>query len=745
MSSNNDDVIFIEEPEISFTQCEDTSLVWFVLIVDDDKDVHSATEYALKDLAILGRGVRFLNAYSINACTTVLQDHPDVAVILLDVVMETQDAGLTLIDMIRRELNLHLPRIILRTGQPGYAPELDAIRDYDINDYLTKNELTRKKLFTAVLTAIRAYDQLQRMEASRLGLEQIVRGSSELIAVSGLQAFASGVIRQLAVFVNTEPEGLLCAQADFDLDQQISSEYLIIAAAGHYQALVQRRLDEITDVQIYTSFQRCFNTREHVFENNHLVLYFEMRNKRHFAVYIKTNKLPSVINRDLLHAFCANVSICADNINLINELRESAYVDKLVGLPNRTAFIDAINQHFADGTASAFSVILIDVDQFAEINNAFGHQYGDQLLKSIAHRFEQGLGQESFIARIAGDSFGVLGKTTDINSERIRRIMERPFHIDGMEHVIPFSTGTVRLRDSAVDGQSVLKDASIARKLAKQSGINSDAIYNLNVSKKAKEQTHLLRELQSAFEQGHLFPMYQPQVNMNTGQILGFEALMRWQTVSGEFISPLQFIGLAEQSGLIVNMGAWMLRSAMIFMCQLKAEGLPGDKMSVNVSAVQFRRPDFLSHLCKLLDEIGLHPKYLELEITESIAMMEHGNIETTLSKLQGLGINIAIDDFGTGFSSLSYLDRLPINRIKIDRSFVNSMMLKKGGMRITELVIQLGHSLGMRIIAEGVEDEKQARCLLNMGCQEAQGFLYARPMVGDDLKKWLRNYSAVR
>lgn len=740
MSSNDDEVIFIEEPEASLTQGEEIAPAWFVLIVDDDEDVHRTTEYGLKDLAFLGRGVRFLNAYSVHECTTVLLNHPDVAVILLDVVMETQDAGLTLVDIIRRELNLHLPRIILRTGQPGYAPELDAIRDYDINDYRTKNELTRKKLFTSVLTAIRAYDQLQRMEASRFGLEQIVKGSSELIAQSGLQAFASGVIRQLAVFVGTEPEGLLCAQADFDVDQQLSSEYLIIAAAGSYQALVQRRLDEVGDMQIHSSLQQCFNTREHVFARDHIVLYFEMRNKRHFAVYIRTHKLPSAINRDLLQAFCANVSICADNVNLINQLRESAYVDKLVGLPNRTAFIDAINQHFVAGTANAFSVILIDVDHFAEINNAFGHQYGDQLLKSIAHRLVQGLGQESFIARIAGDSFGVLSKTTEVNSARIRRIIERPLYIDGMEHVIPFSTGTVRLSDSTVDGQSVLKDASIARKLAKQSGINSDAIYSLNISKKAKEQTQLLRELQAAFEQGLLFPMYQPQVNMKTGQVLGFEALMRWQTVSGTFISPLQFIGLAEQSGLIVSMGAWILRRAMVFMRELKTEGLPGEQMSVNVSAAQFRRPDFLSHLCKFLDETGLHPKYLELEITESIAMMEHGNIETTLSKLQGLGVKIAIDDFGTGFSSLSYLDRLPINRIKIDRSFVNNLTVKKGGKRITELVVQLGHSLGMRIIAEGVESEDQARCLLNMGCQEAQGFLYARPMVGDELKKWLRN-----
>ncbi len=741
-SKANDALHFIDEqPDINSESVDEIS-VWKILVVDDDDDVHITTEHALNNLELLGRIPQFLHAYSAAECAALLTGEPDVAVILLDVVMETQDSGLQLVDKIRGELGLTMPRIILRTGQPGYAPELDAIRDYDINDYKTKSELTRSKLFTTVLASIRSYDQIRRMEASRRGLEQIVRASSELIAITGLQSFASGVIKQLSAILNIDPEGLLCAQADLQSEMP-ADDYIVIAASGRFQSLIQHKLDEIDDPRIREGLHRCLSEQGHIFEKDRLVLHFPLRGNKHFAVFVRTSHLPSSVDQELLKVFCSNISVCADNINLLTRLKDYAYFDKLVGLPNRTAFIQSINQCFKEGRANQYNVILIDIDQFTEINNAFGHDYGDSLLIELANRLNKKFAHECMISRVSGGAFGMLGHEGTIQPSKLRPILELPFNLGNMEHTISVSTGIVRLRDSVADGVTVLKDANITRKIAREFGVNSDAYFTPDMGFKAKERTHLLQQLQGAFEHDRLFPVFQPQVELDSGRLIGFEALMRWRTDTGEFVPPERFIPLAEQSGLIVSMGTWILRLSLNFLRKLEMAGWNNLRMSVNVSAVQFRMPDFLDILHKALDDTGVDHSKLELEITESVAMMGMKAVKQTLENIRETGIEVAIDDFGTGFSSLSYLDSLPLDRIKIDQSFVNTMCGESDGRHIADLVIQLGQSLGLRVIAEGVENREQVRRLMELGCNEAQGYFFGRPMPADELQDWLSTRQA--
>ena len=736
-SKSNDVLHFVDENTVLDDERDDEITVWKILVVDDDEDVHITTEQALNNLDLLGRTPQFLHAYSAAECAALLASEPDVAVILLDVVMETQDAGLKLVDKIRNELGLTMPRIILRTGQPGYAPELDAIRDYDINDYKTKSELTRNKLFTTVLASIRSYDQIRRMEASRHGLEQIVHASSQLIAKPGLQSFASGVIKQLSAILNIDPEGLLCAQADLQSELP-SDDYIVIAASGRFQSMVQHKLDEIADPRIREGLHRCLAQQSHIFEKDQLVLHFPLRGSKHFAVYIKTNHFPSVVDQELLKVFCSNISVCADNINLLTMLKDYAYFDKLVGLPNRTAFIQSINKCIKEGRANKYNVILIDIDQFTEINNAFGHDYGDRLLIELANRLNKKFSHECMISRVSGGAFGMLGHEDVIQPGKLRPVLRLPFHLDNMEHTVSFSTGIVRLRDSVPDGLTVLKDATITRKMAREFGTNSDVYFTPDMGFKAKERTHLLQQLQGAFEHDRLFPVFQPQVELDSGRLIGFEALMRWRTETGDFVPPGRFIPLAEQSGLIVSMGTWILRLSLNFLGKLQKLGWDDLRMSVNVSAVQFRMPDFLDVLHKALDDTGVGPGKLELEITESVAMMGMKAVKQTLDNIRETGIEIAIDDFGTGFSSLSYLDSLPLDRIKIDQTFVNTMCGESEGRHIAELVIQVGQSLGLRVIAEGVENEAQVKRLIELGCNEAQGYFYGQPMTAEEMLEWL-------
>ncbi len=729
----DDDELFIIEDE-----AVEARGTWKILIVDDDPDVHLATQHALEGTEMLGRLPEFLHAKSAAEAAAILRGDSEIAVILLDVVMETQDAGLELVDHIRNELGLKMPRIVLRTGHPGYAPELSAIRDYDINDYKTKSELTRNRLFTTVLAAIRAYDQLQRMEASRQGLEQIVRASGELLQNTGLPAFAAGVIRQLTAFIGLAPEALLCAQANLN-PRILENTYVVLAAAGNYERFIGHRLDEVEDEGIVATIQSCLSQRRHLFTEKDLCFYFSLHSHKHFAVYLAAPEPRPEIDQHLLKVFCNNVSICADNIHLIGRLREAAYHDQLVDLPNRSACVQAIDRCYENSSQRDYCLALIDIDRFAEINNAFGHEYGDQLLKAVAQRLRRQLGTDCFIARLAADDFALLGREETLQPARLRALLSQPFQINGTTHSLSVTISLVRLRESGPDGCSVLKDASITRKLGRERGLNQDAIFSPLVSDQARERTQLLHRLQEAFERDQLFAVFQPQVDLKSGQVRGMESLVRWRDDSGELISPGRFVPLAEQSGLIVQLGDWMLRESLQSLAQLEQGGWAGLRISVNVSAVQFQLPDLVERVEAALAESRIPPQQLELEITESVALSNREQVEKTLTHLRALGVRIAIDDFGTGFSSLSYLYHLPLDRIKIDRAFILAMSEENEGRYLADLIVRLGHSLHLQLIAEGVETETQAARLRAIGCQEAQGFLFGRPMAFPELRRWLR------
>ena len=741
MQTDDELLTFIDERESPLAAV--ASHLRRILIVDDDDDVHQATTFALQGLEILGHPLQFLHAYSGSEAEKILSREENIAVILLDVVMESEDAGLRLVQHIRKDLGLTTPRIILRTGQPGYAPELSAIRDYDINDYKTKNELTRTRLYTSVTAAIRSYDQICKLDASRRGLELIVSASGRLVAENGLQAFAAGIITQIAALLGVGAEGLVCAQElppDDDPANRKSLQIVVVAAAGRFAGLVQRRLDEIDSERVRGLLQRCLSQKTNLIESDAVVLFFPARSGNHFAAFIDSPSLLSEIDQHLLQVFCSNIAVCAENTRLLSRLHDQAYLDRLVKLPTRTAFIEAIDQHIRTGTTSGYTVGLIDIDQFAETNEAFGHGYGDAVLRGIAQRLDDELGESCRIARISGDTFGVLGLSWAVRPEKLRPLFAEPLNIDNeVRHQLSVSMGFAHLADVS-SGNDAIKNASLAVKLARTGGPGHDAVYTQEIGQETRERTHLLHSLYAAFQHERLFVAYQPQVDIHTRKPLGFEALMRWRDDRGNFIPPDRFIPLAEQSGLINGMGRWVMRSAMRTLRRLRDSGWTSLRMAVNVSVVQFQSEDFIENVAAALQETGVPPALVEMEITESVAMTNAAEVEAKLHALKTLGLTIAIDDFGTGFSSLSYLDRLPLDRLKIDRSFITNIGNGDDGSRITEMIIGLGHKLDMTIIAEGVEDEAQRTLLANLGAHEAQGYLFGKPMGADDIGAWLHD-----
>ncbi len=451
------------------------------------------------------------------------------------------------------------------------------------------------------------------------------------------------------------------------------------------------------------------------------------------------------LEQRLLEVFCGTVAVGLDNVELVSHLHDAAFYDQLSKLPNRTRLVEILDATLAGPERDQSVLSLVDLDHFAETNDALGHQFGDLLLVAVALRLQSQLGRHLTIARISGDIFAVLGDAAVVHPGGILGLFEAPFSIDGQDVQLSATLGLVRLAEHDGSGTDALKDADIALKRAKLQQRAGHFYFSRSMGVEIRERVRIMHALRTGFSRGELFMMYQPQLDLVTRRPIGAEALLRWQTADGKFISPDRFIPIAEYSGLIIDIGEWVLRSACHELVRLREAGYRDFTISVNVSQVQFRHPYFLEMLRSALADSKAPPEYIELEITESMAMEEPDLLIKMLAQVKHTGVSISIDDFGTGFSSLSYLQRLQVDRLKIDRAFVKEITSSARGSSIAEMVIQLGRNLGLTVIAEGVEDERQARILQELGCPLAQGFLFARPMATVALYDWLMDNAMQR
>ncbi|MFD2113264.1 EAL domain-containing protein [Thiorhodococcus fuscus] len=725
---DEEDALFlIEDQPDELHQPKDS---WRILIVDDEPDVHEATVLALRDLTIDAHSLDFLHAYSATQAYSLLAENPDVAVILLDVVMESEDAGLALIQRIREDLDQRAVRIILRTGQPGYAPEIETIRAYDINDYKTKSEMTRVRLFTSLTVAIRSYRQLRQLEMSRRGLELIISASTGLAKRRALHHFAEGVVTHLCALLDIAPEGLVCVASAPTGEK---SPWLI-AAAGQYRHLIQSPLHELPDAGIRNALEQCLTLKSHLFEPM-TCLYFDVQGTQGVAAYLDVAHPLDRVNRNLLEIFCANVTVGFENVLLHEQLVDSAYYDPFLHLPNRARLIQLIDER-QDGEQDA-TLALIDLDDFAEINAALDHHFGDQVLRAVAYRLGEVFQPPILIARVTADAFCLLGPSAAIDRHAIEQIFATPFDLQDRSIRISATASLIRLGPDPTGGADLLKDASIALKQAKRLHRGRAIAFTEDLGLAARERIRLLTDLRSAFHAEQLHLTFQPLVDLATGAPVGAEALLRWTTEEGHSIPPDRFIPMAEHSGLMIALGEWVLRTACDQLKRLVELGYTEFRMAVNVSQAQFREPDFVSILERVLQEHEIDPERIELELTESIAIGQIASTAAKIAEIRRMGVSVALDDFGTGYSSLSVLKQLGVDRIKIDRAFVQELG-HSGDSGIADLVVALGRQMDLGTIAEGVETEEQRRYLMERGCQDGQGYLFGRPMSSDAFEAWM-------
>ena len=719
-------MVFADEPE-EVTPANDS--VWNILIVDDDKNVHTATKYALKDAAILDQKLHFYDAYSAAEAKTFLREQPDVAVILLDVVMETPNAGLDLVAFIRQELGLDDVRIVLRTGEPNQAPEMAVIRDYDINDYKLKSEVTQKNLYACLTAALRCYEQIKTIKEGKEALNSVLAMGRTLLSCANETEFHD------IVFDNALKLGHNPAGAMLIVDE--NNEREVTHASGSFEDKAGLLLDSIGDEAAKAHINRCMTSQRNAMTEDAFALYLGSETRGARCCYIHGDKQRNEVTEGMMAVFARNCIISGDNIFFVERLKNHAYCDALTGLPNRNALEQAITEVQSANPNNKQVLAIIDIDGFAELNVALGQSYGDLLLQVAADRLKNRFRAPCFLARISSNGFALLGPETHITPEYIVTPFSDPFEIAGEPQLLGVTSAIAPLAEVGATGGDVIKDVSIVLKQAKKHNRGHVVRFDRAVVDGARNRLDILKKLREAFDQQELFLVFQPKLSLQSGRIVGLEALLRWRTKQGEFISPADFIPLAEQSGLIIRLGEWVLRNAIEQLIALRDKGYKDVHMAVNLSVAQLQHPDILHMLTRVMGEFDVPSHFIELEITESIAMGDIvGNI-ATLNRIKSMGFKLAMDDFGTGFSSLNYLQQMPIDCLKIDRAFVQTSN-SKSGSEIVEMIIQLSKTLGLKVVAEGVEELEQAELLKSLQCDEVQGFYFARPMPQKDLYDWL-------
>ncbi|KGM97240.1 diguanylate cyclase [Clostridium novyi A str. 4552] len=450
-----------------------------------------------------------------------------------------------------------------------------------------------------------------------------------------------------------------------------------------------------------------------------------------------------------------NVIKIAGSITDITERKEAikrikylAYNDSLTGLPNRAAYLRDIYNIIQEvkENKKIGAIIFLDIDNFKNVNDTLGHDYGNELLKKVNERISWVLTEKERFYRVGGDEFIIVQCGSDderdieLLADKILKVFNKSFIVKNERVYTTVSLGISFFPKDSCDHNVLFKNADIAMYSAKNLGKNKYLVYNKNMSHYLIRRSQIEEGLRHAIEREELKLAFQPQVNANTGEIKGVEVLLRWESKKFGIVSPAEFIIIAEKSGLINSIGEWVLRESCLKKKQWSLENLKDITISVNVSVIQLQQDNFIEKLKRILQETKLSPKCLELEITESVMMESKETNLDILNSIRDIGVKIALDDFGTGYSSLSYLRMLPINKIKLDKSFIDTIHINKNEKFIVEGIIDLAHKIGFNVIAEGVELSEQLDVLCKANCDEIQGYYFSKPVKEDKFKELLKD-----
>lgn len=429
-----------------------------------------------------------------------------------------------------------------------------------------------------------------------------------------------------------------------------------------------------------------------------------------------------------------------------NQLVMQATYDSLTNLPNRVLLMDRVEQAVlqAKKSSTMLAFLFLDLDRFKMTNDTLGHNMGDKLLQAIANRLLIATNDFDTVARLGGDEFVILLSDLDsmqkaeLMAQNILHVIEKPVQIDQHSLKITGSLGISFFPRDGVDYESLMKSADLSMYHAKDNGRNTYRIYEPEMNRRVINHMQLDSALRDAIKNKEFFLVYQPLIDLKESKVIGFEALMRWHSKTLGLVNPIDFIPMAEENGLIIEMGEWVMKEACQQIKAWQKQGLKNLSVAVNISGRQFRQSNLSEMIAKILKNTGLESKYLELELTESLLIEDVEHVVEMMYALKDMGIKLVIDDFGTGYSSLSYLKQFPVDKLKIDRSFINEMASNQNDAAIAKAIINLGHSLNIQVLAEGIETEFQRDFCVNHGCDFAQGYLFKAPDTPDKIYDYM-------
>lgn len=710
-----DDILIIEddlqvESKIDSTMLDNESDAWTVICADDDITTHRSTAFAFDNILIEGKKIQLISAYSGAETIEKIIAYPNAIALLLDVVMETPQAGLDCIRIIREQLGRKAIRIIVRSGAPGLIGELEAVKRFDISDWRPKSELTQNKLLASATLAVRSFNEIQALEQKQEGLDQalsflerLAKDSSDALLIPQILSSLDSITKSTTGLLLRTPENIYLR---FSNDQQHFSSQTFTTELNFEQWILQTPFVEYK--------LESANISSIILEISLIISK---------DVILKLNlPIVSALIRALRTASIWRVKSTIE--------RETVLRDPSTGLLSRSGFIKK-SQHIVERNPSEdWALYLIDLAGFGRVNAALGHEAGDNILSDAAARITN-IAKPYPVARIASDAFAVLMPKSAYNPKEFESSFSEPLDSGQIPVSMKTRTGAVLIKPQ-LPPTHWLTQATAALDEAKSAGITGGVPrwFDPALESKAVERIEISQKLfQTLKNQKGLYMVYQPQIVLKTGEIFGAEALIRWRDENGNMIPPDKFVPIAEQSGLVEPLSDFAMLNSLLMLKKSKSLGLGLAKISVNISAVEFESDDLIHRVQKALNSAQMPAESLELEITETAAAKDPERMIGILDKLRKLGVLIAIDDFGSGYSSLAQLARLPVDTIKIDRSFVQAIGEVGSLTGIPKMIIDLGKSLSMEIVAEGVETSLQAKTLLSMGADSAQGWLYAKAM----------------
>jgi len=575
-----------------------------------------------------------------------------------------------------------------------------------------------------------------------LGIEGIIQDITD--RKQAFQALREAERRYRSLFDNaiegifrTTPEGQY-----LDANPALARIYGYETVADLARSLCDIRAQLYVDPERRTEFMRIIKARG-------LISGFESQvyRKDGQIIWISENARAVTDEHGVVQHYEGTVEDITERKLYEKRIEQQANYDTLTGLANRSLLNDRLQQSIMTAAlyGTRLAVIFVDLDRFKYINDSLGHHVGDQLLCEMSRRLSSCVREGDTVSRLGGDEFVLLlnglGDVDAVASlmERLLDEITLPWITQSGQFDVTSSIGIALYPDDGGDAQTLLKHADSAMYRAKALGRNNFQFFTEELNAMMTERLELETGLRRALERNQFCLYYQPRVDIRTGAITGAEALLRWRVSDQEMMQPGKFIPVAEETGLIVPIGEWALREACQQNLAWQQAGLSPLVVAVNVSLRQFQRDDFLQTVSSVLQQTGLAAAALELEVTESSVMHNAERLIDMLSNIRALGVHISVDDFGTGYSSLSYLKRFPVDRLKIDRSFVQDILVDKDSEAIVRTIIALGHNLGLKLVAEGVENAEQVAYLLANGCDELQGFYYGRPMPAHEFELLLR------